>query len=113
MFDDSKCWRIRLKCGGHDSHDITRLAWEESVIGIWYGAATVEEITKALELDSTHAVDFLSSLPSQKALWKQTKANLDTMRRYFKLSERDWIFTYFDDALHFARVALPIRSDVN
>jgi hypothetical protein len=114
MFDDGKCWRIRLKCGGHHRNDITRLGWEESVVGIWYGAATVEEITKALELDSADAVAFLSSLPNQKALdWEQTRVDLDTIRRFFELSERDWIFTYFDDSLPFARPEQPARSDVN
>jgi hypothetical protein len=109
MPDESQCWRIRLKCGGR--HDVTRVAWEENVVGIWYGAATAEQVVRALELDNSEAVEFLSSLPKQKGLWEQTKRNLDTIRRFFELSGRDWVFTYFDDSLHFARVVPPITSD--
>ena len=35
------------------------------------------------------------------------------IRRFFELTERDWIFTYFDDSLHFARPEQAVRSDVN
>lgn len=102
---------MRLRCW---EHDITEEAWEEHLIGIWYGAATAEQTAKALELGTGDAIDFLSALPKQKALgWEQTAANLGTMRRFYGLTEQDWIFIYFGDSLHFAKVLPDVRSDVN
>lgn len=102
-----ECWRIRMRC---NNHEVTKEAWEKGVVGIWYGAATAEEITRALNLNSREGQDFLMSLPNQLKLnW--TGIDLNIPRRFSQIAEDDWIFTYYGDSLHFAHVSSAMRSD--
>jgi hypothetical protein len=100
-------WRIRMKC----DEDLTSEAWQNDEIGIWYGAWTAEEFLIA-EKESNPA-KYLSELPHQKNLrWDDDihKASFDTAKRFANIGLTDWVFTYFDNALHLARVCGGIKS---
>lgn len=94
-------FRVRFRCS---SGDFSRRAWEKGVIGIWYGAWGPERFAPALK--SPDPAKYLSSLPQQKKLgWEITSGYFSAARRFYALTEQDWVFTYFDDAIHLARIA--------
>jgi len=96
-----------MRCNGHE---VTKEAWEKGVVGIWYGAATAEEITKALNLNVREGQDFLLSLPNQRRLgW--TRIDLNAPRRFSEIAENDWVFTYYGGSLHFAHTTGEVQSD--
>jgi hypothetical protein len=83
-------FRVRFRCS---SGDFSRRAWEKSVIGIWYGAWGPERFSPALK--SPDPAKYLSSLPQQKKLgWEITSGSFSVAKRFYALTEQDWVFTY-------------------
>ena len=105
--------------------DLTQDLWEKGIVGIWYGGWTPADLRLALKkYPSTQAqLKYLNSRPRQKALnekeWAKRrgtlpKAILDTGKRFCnEMSKNDWVFVYFNDALHLARPGAKVLCDID
>ena len=103
-------WRIRFRC---NDHEVTEQVWSKDLIGIWYGAWTAREFETAISRNhGSDPIRYLSNLPFQKALgWgRLPKPFFDTAMRFWSIKEDDWVFTYYEDAIHLARVCSGVSS---
>lgn len=104
-------WRIRMNYSP-TGEDVSKPAWEKGLIGIWYGAWTARDLETVNDLPPTQAAEVLASLPSQKRLnWKVTPGYIRTARRFRDISNDDWVFTYYEQALHLGQTASPILPE--
>lgn len=100
--ESARYWRIRIK---YPDEDLTREAWEQGIIGIWYGAWNAEQFEATLDSDRKKAVATLSAINKRAGLhWKVTPVVVDTARRFWRISDSDWVFSYFKDCIHLAKV---------
>lgn len=99
---ETKYWRIRMK---YPNDDMTSAAWKQGVIGIWYGAWNALQFETTLEKDRKEAGEILSKVNKRAGLdWDLSAGFVDTARRFWTISEQDWVFSYFHDCIHLARV---------
>ena len=99
---DERFWRIRIK---YPNEDLTKIAWKKGVVGIWYGAWTASDFEKLLNLARGEVADALTECNKRAGLaWKITPAFIDTAKRFWTISEHDWVFSCFDDSVHIAKV---------
>jgi hypothetical protein len=103
-------WRIRMKAGKYG--DFTKTSWNRNEVGIWYGAWTADDFKNAvLDPDPCR---YLNTLPNQRALpWNVSRPYFETAKRFFGIKASDWVFCYFDEALHLAQCDDAIRSGVD
>jgi hypothetical protein len=102
-------WRIRMKYAGGD---VTEKAWSKGVVGIWYGAWNASQFEKTMHLSNREAATALTKFNRAVTLdWKVTAGYVSTARRFWSIQNRDWVFTYFEDAIHLARVATPTERE--
>jgi hypothetical protein len=92
--------------------DVSREAWQQNYVGIWYGAWTHANFveTSAGGVSDAEVAARLSGLEAQKTLrWNVRACHVQTARRFYAIEDHDWVFTYFDQAIHLARIgeALP------
>jgi hypothetical protein len=117
-----KFWRIRVKA----DIPMERVAWKRNEVGIWYGGWRADDYNAAMHTSSRSPADvanFLGELPQHKnnvMHWHDrtgavstsiSKGAISTVRRFWDIKETDWVYVYFDEALHFARVCSEARSD--
>lgn len=99
----ARYWRMRMKYDEGD--DVTKAAWRADLIGVWYGGWNADQFERTLEHDTEDAAAALSKFNDDAGLgWKVKSRYVDTARRFWGISNDDWVFTYFDDAIHLARV---------
>jgi hypothetical protein len=109
--ESARYWRIRMKYSP-DGEDVTKQAWRERVIGIWYGAWNAPQFERTMLMSTTEAAHSLTKFNvNAKLNWEITSGFVSTARRFWTISDADWVFTYFDDAIHLARVSAPIETE--
>jgi len=90
---------------GPGGKDVSKLAWENDIVGIWYGGWSVLEFDEALRHKTiAQQIAHLSQSPAQSKLFEIGPREFNTCLRFSKIEPTDWVYVYFDDALHFARV---------
>lgn len=103
--ENPKFWRIRMKYGAFREKAI----WEKNRIGIWYGAWDAVDFAKADR--STNPGAYLSKVPAQRLLrWPVSPKYVQTVVRFRDIRKGDWVFTYFDDAIHLARTCSTVAK---
>jgi hypothetical protein len=104
----ARYWRIRTTYEAGDN--VTKDAWEEGIVGIWYGAWNPEQFEKTLSLSKSEATEILTKINIEAGLnWPIKGSYLDTARRFWRIAETDWVFTYFDDSIHLGRLASTVE----
>lgn len=104
-------WRIRMKYPGDD---LTREAWEQGIIGIWYGAWKAKQFEATFEADCKKAGETLTAINKRAGLdWEVSPAFIDTARRFWNISDRDWVFSYFQDCIHLAKVRSSVERSAH
>ena len=99
----ARYWRIRMRF--EEGDDVTKAAWHDDIVGVWYGGWNAEQFEQTLERNSQDAAAELSKFNDDAGLVYKVKARyVEAARRFWGISENDWVFTYFDDAIHLARV---------
>jgi hypothetical protein len=92
--------------------DLTTEAWEQGIIGIWYGAWNAKQFEATLERDRKNAGETLTAINKRSGLdWKVSPAFVDTARRFWKISDSDWVFSYFQDCVHLAKVRSQVERN--
>jgi hypothetical protein len=88
-------------------------AWTENRVGIWYGAWTADDLKIAITKSDVEGARWLSDTPHHHETlgWPVELRYFQTARRFSDISDNDWVYVYFDNALHFARVDGHIQSD--
>lgn len=110
MGDEPKFWRMRMAFGS-GGKDVAKIAWESDRVGIWYGGWSAEEFEEALKRGSSDKQRaWLSQTAAQTKLFEITPEYFNTCIRFKNIRSSDWIYVYFDDALHFARVNGPMET---
>ncbi len=106
-----KFWRMRFRC---NEHEVTKQAWQQHLIGIWYGGWGADDFRDAIGgSGSSNPIAYLAAVSAQQALrWNDgfPKQFLDTARRFWAITPEDWVFTYFEDAVHLAHVCSDVSS---
>ncbi len=111
MGNEPRYWRIRMNFGT-GGKDVAKPAWENDKVGIWYGGWSAKDLEEALQKGTPDEQrDWLSNVPAQRQLFEVTWQFFDTSLRFKRIRELDWVYVYFDDALHFAHVTGPLESD--
>jgi hypothetical protein len=110
----SRCWRVRLKDGA--LRDRTQEAWDRDEIGIWYGAWSAQDWTKAAQSATAaeQIAEHLNQLSEQQSLgWKVSINMTNTAKRFHEISEDDWIVVYLQSTqeIGLAKVSGPAWSD--
>jgi hypothetical protein len=96
---------------GPGGKDVSKLAWDNNMVGIWYGGWSVPEFNEALKRTTVaQQIAYLSQLPAQSKLFELGPREFNTCLRFSKIESTDWVYVYFDDALHFARVQGPLET---
>jgi hypothetical protein len=96
---------------GPGGRDVSKLAWDSSFVGIWYGGWSAPEFNEALKQTTVaQQIAHLSQLPAQSKLYELGPREFNTCLRFSKIDPNDWVYVYFDDALHFARVQGPLET---
>ena len=104
MVQEPKYWRIRMTFGTA-GEDLSKSAWENNKVGIWYGGWSAEEFKQALSMATQlQQRESLSRSTAQNKLWPLSPSDFSTCLRFNNISDSDWIYVYFNEALHFARV---------
>jgi len=99
---------------GTGGKDVAKLAWESGKVGIWYGGWTAKDLEEALQKGTPdEQKDWLSNVPAQRQLFEVTWGFFKTSLRFRRIRELDWVYVYFDEALHFAHVTGPLESDAH
>lgn len=94
-----------------EGDNVTRAAWQEGVAGIWYGAWNPAQFEETLNLGKNEASKILTQINTEAGLGWPVKGNfLDTARRFWRITESDWVFTYFDDFIHLAHLASKVEQ---
>lgn len=103
-------WRIRMRFRP-TGEDLTQEAWERGVVGIWYGAWCAKDLRSVEGLGAEEAAKRLSRLPSQKKLGKSIPSRfVNIARRFRDVGEEDWVFVYFNQAMHLGRASAGLRQ---
>lgn len=103
-------WRIRMTYSP-TGEDVSKAAWELGLVGIWYGAWNASDLDAVASLSAKDAAEQLSQLPSQKKLgWRLNAGFVQTARRFASITRDDWVFTYFDQAVHLGRLVSGILA---
>jgi hypothetical protein len=67
-----------------------------------------------LNISKGEASKILTQINSDAGFgWPVKGSNLDTSRRFWRISESDWVFTYFDDSIHLAHMAPKVEGTVH
>src|SRR5882757_6925882 len=91
--------------------NLTKDAWEKNIVGMWFGAWTLADLKKTANLSAHQAAQTLSALPAQRKLkWSITGRQVNTIRSFERIGPEDWVFSYFGQCLHMARVESPILA---
>lgn len=103
-------WRIRMR---FEDESLEKDAWRKNEVGLWYGAWTAADLEAALL--SPDPAKHLSNLPEQRQVgWPDptiTPAYFGTIRRFRKMEKADWVWVYYDGALHFAHPCEDLTDD--
>lgn len=104
---ESKYWRIRMKYGAYE--ELTREAWEQDEVGIWYGAWGAQDWPAAVE--SKAPLDHLSRINRACGLeWDMPSNFFSLVKRFVSIDVNDWVVVYFDNTLALAHVCSGLRS---
>jgi hypothetical protein len=83
---------------------LERAAWQRNEVGIWYGAWTARDGNEAMLLQ--RPAEYLTNLPHQQNAGFPdpivTGAMFATIRRFWDMKDSDWVWVFFDDAIHCA-----------
>jgi hypothetical protein len=104
-------WRIRMTFGP-TKENLTKDVWEKGIIGIWYGAWNPSDLLKCSDQSPTNIARSLSLLPAQRKLGKKVKKeHVHSIQRFEGITPEDWVFVYYDQSLHIARVDSAILAN--
>lgn len=103
-------WRIRMRYIPEEVHnDYSERAWNLRQVGIWYGAWSAEDFEVAK--DQSKPQDYLNGIPAQQQLiekfgvkGKVGPSEIHTIKRFFTMSDNDWVVACFGNAIHIGRV---------
>lgn len=99
---------------GTGGKDVAKPAWESDKVGIWYGGWSAKDLEEALQKRTPkEQKDWLSNVAAQRQLFEVTREFFNTVLRFRRIRELDWVYVYFDEALHFAHVTGPLESDAD
>jgi hypothetical protein len=92
--------------------DLAKTAWESNRVGVWYGGWNAQEFEEALKRPTwQEQKDSLSQSACQRQLWGEVSwEHFNTCFRFRNISPTDWVYLYFDEALHFGRVKGALRT---
>jgi hypothetical protein len=91
--------------------DLTKRAWEQGIVGIWFGAWKLQDLNAVQGHNPKDAAEILSNLPAQRALKEPIKqVYVHTSRRFQNIDKHDWVFVYYDNAIHLGQLTSPISA---
>jgi hypothetical protein len=95
-----------------EGDDVTKVAWHDDIIGVWYGGWNAEQFERTLEHNGKDAAVALSKFNDDAGLgWQMRARYVEAARRFWRMSDTDWVFTYFDDAIHLARIKSLVERE--
>ena len=109
----NKVWRVRIK---YDGEDYAEAAWTRNEVGLWYGAWTAQEFEDGILKHPHELPSFLSTTHTQAKLgWEIGKKFVNTVLRFRKISETDWVLVYLrlGHEIGLARVDSALLSEIN
>lgn len=108
------CYRIRMKFGT-DGDDFAKKVWDQQLVGMWFGSWDVNDLYEAYDaynpqhhdrVTNVEIVTHINAQLLQRGLPQNMQADFVHSYKVFdELPEDTWIFTYFDDTLHFGQIA--------
>lgn len=108
--NEPKYWRIRMTFGA-GGKDVTRSAWEKDIVGIWFGGWNAEEFAAAMQKSTVNEQRaYLSQSPAQSRLFSLSAKDFNTCLKFNSIASTDWVYVYFDEAFHFARVNAKMET---
>ena len=109
------CYRLRMKFGPNGK-DFAKAVWQSGHVGIWFGSWDISDLYDSYEVcrpkpnaqaNPLGVEKQINAILRGRGLPENMKAEyLNTILMFDdKLLKDTWVFTYFDECLHFGQVA--------
>lgn len=111
--EDQQLFRVRMRyTGDKDNKDYSEDAWTRNEVGIWYGAWSAEDFEVARAHPNPETI--LNQLPAQKVIpWPVKRKTVLMVQTFCDIKPTDWVYACFGEAIHFARIQGPLKSEEN